>query len=80
MSGRLRRQVGGSTPPWPTRDIRRGRRRVAGRPRDGAVAQLGEHRLCMAGVGGSNPPGSTSPEGGLSNGGGCGTLGFGLED
>jgi hypothetical protein len=28
-------------------------------PSDGAVAQLGERRLCTAEVGGSNPPGST---------------------
>ena len=27
----------------------------------GAIAQLGEHRLCKPGVGGSNPPGSTTP-------------------
>ena len=27
----------------------------------GAVAQLGERRLCKADVGGSNPPGSTNP-------------------
>ncbi len=31
-----------------------------GWPRVGAVAQLGEHRLCTAGVRGSNPLGSTS--------------------
>ena len=37
---------------------------MAGPFRDGAVAQLGEHRLCMAGVGGSNPPGSTIKPGG----------------
>ena len=29
-------------------------------PSRGAIAQLGEHRLCKPGVGGSNPPGSTT--------------------
>ena len=34
-----------------------------GPPKRGAIAQPGEHRLCKPGVGGSNPPGSTTPPG-----------------
>ena len=34
-----------------------------GPPERGAIAQPGEHRLCKPGVGGSNPPGSTTPPG-----------------
>ena len=34
--------------------------RVHPDPPTGAIAQLGEHRLCKPRVGGSNPPGSTS--------------------